>query len=249
MPTPQPGSRPASLRPLASLGGLIVSGLAGCGNVVDLPPIADPIPLIEAVLVAGERPTIRVTLLDPGTGQAAPLAPDAVRLDLAGPGTGASALTPTGDPTVFEAAVAIVAGGHYRLAGTVAGLPITAVTNLPDRFTLAEPAADTVTATSESGDPVAAIPYRFAARGAASFLADSLIFDTGEHVTRFATGRLLVLARAPGGEAGPTVRLLALNRDADRYLVAVAPSTNIVGGFGVFGGALACRVVIAWRRP
>ncbi len=222
---------------------------AGCAHVVDAPPPAARLPLIEAVLIAGVTPTpFRIGWIDSSLAiPVLPVEPADVQLDLVGPGGGRQRLEADPDSAgSFTTTLPVTPGATYQLTGTIAGRRIEGTTRIPDAFTIAAPATDTVTLVGPSGETVA-FDYQWQANGAALVVTDSAFFPPGYSVTRVERGRLVVIGR-PAGSLGPTLRLWALNLDADRYLYGVpAPATNLEGAFGVLGGGLLRRRAIRWQ--
>ncbi|MGE0440755.1 MAG: hypothetical protein AB7L66_09100 [Gemmatimonadales bacterium] len=219
---------------------------AGCGNYVDL-PAAEPLPLVEAVLIGGAtEPEFRIEWLTPGE-DSRPATPAETTLELVGPTGAPVALRPTGVPGRFSASLSapIEAGGRYRLQGTVAGQSLVAETTLPASFRVVVP-ADTLFATDPIDD-LAEAEFRAEAVGATIFIADSAAFGPGGFATRQAVDTL----RIPPPSTGRTItrlRVQALNRDGDRYLYAGdRAATNVAGGFGVLAGALERTLVVIWQ--
>jgi len=223
----------------------------GCGHVVDVPEPPET-PFIQAILVAGRTAEARVEMLRVGEDE--PVQIDPVEVDLAlvdQSGTRCPLVPSSGSPGAYQATIAIAPGGRYRLEGTVAGIPVSAETTVPVAFEVEAPADDTIRATplvDPAGFDLAEVPFRWSASGASAFQIDSATFTLGSLITRATEGRFALPRRAAGSPPGPRIRILALNADADGFLDRRGrPLSNIRGGFGVLGGAVEARRVVAWR--
>lgn len=217
---------------------------AACGNVVDAPPPPDRQPLLELMLVAGrDSATARIAWLTPGGADPAPVATGDVTLTVTD-GAGVSAkLIPTGVPGAFGLRLPIVAGGSYRLEGTIGGTTVSAATVVPAAFSVQSPAGEHLTLTPDGtgpAGPFAVVPLRWSGSGVAVLAADSAFILPSAHYTRATEADLVV--------AGRRIRLVGMNRDLDGYLFGVpAPATNLAGAFGVFGGAVEVVKEVVWR--
>lgn len=238
----RPNRDPVPIRCLAALVPPLLA-LPACGHIVDAPRSSAPVPFVEGILVPGMIPALKAGLVDPAT-PSGTTAASSVELRLRGPDGHWVRLASAG-PAAYTVDMPVAAGATYELAGTIDGIPIAATTRIPTSFAVVEPALDTVRATTGPFG-VAEIRYRFAAPDAGAFLADSATFDTGEPLSRYPAGRVLLLGRPAGSPAGPVIRFLALNHDAARYLAGPTPTGNLAGGFGMLGGALARDLVVAW---
>ncbi|MCC7132167.1 MAG: hypothetical protein IT352_05950 [Gemmatimonadales bacterium] len=221
---------------------------AGCAHVVDAPPPAARLPLVEAVLVVGTAPTpFRIGWVDSSQAiPVLPIDPADVQLDLIGPGARRSLVADPDSAGRFTVDLPIAAGTEYRLAGTINGQPVAGATTTPSGFSVVAPTSSPIVLPATPG-VAQFVDYRWETPGATLVLADSAFFPPGYSVTRVDRGRLAILGRA-AGMTGPTIQLWALNLDADRYLFGTpAPATNLEGAFGLLGGALARRLEVTWR--
>ncbi len=224
----------------------ILTGAGGCGTVVAPPPHPGRLPVVEALLVGGSpAATVRITWadLEPIPGRPPePISPADVRLTLTGSSGPPAALVPRSDSAgLFVAATAILAGQRYRLEGTIAGRAITATTRIPASFTVTRPAADI-----EAGATGIVEPFRWQAPGASVFAADHAVFGESQyHHTRDTVGDLRIIPIDPA--RSPALTIWAMNADAERYLYHLAaPQSNVIGGLGMLGGALAVKRAFRW---
>lgn len=225
---------------------LLFPNAVGCSDTVTVPDEPPP-PTIEGLLLAdSSRSTFRIVW--PTWGHApdgdTPIGADSVSLTLEGPG-GRASLTP--DPNsggLFRVTLPIRAGERYRLEGTVAGRRIHAETTVPRRFRVESP-ADTI----ELGvPPPASITFRWSSEGATAYFARGARLDilaSAQGATRDTAG-LVYFDPAPGASS-TSYTLFAVNLDADQYLFPYpAGRSNLEGGFGYLGGAIAVGRVVRW---
>jgi len=227
-----------------------LTAAGACGNVVDLPSTADRAPFVEVALIAGRSASIaRVGWIDhhlPGAILPAPAS--TVDLILYNETTGRSARLTQQNDTLFVVTLAIEAGHRYRLAGRIGDATIHATTIVPDRFEVELPTGDSIPLAAGLEDFLSAtVDYRWHAIGATAFAVDSAWFPPGQAATRAPIGQLIIPRRPPGSPAR-TLRIVAVNRDLDEYLYRTpAPSSNVVGGFGVVGAAIVAERVLVTR--
>lgn len=226
---------------------LATSALGACRTLVDLPDPGPAIPVIEALLVAGSPASrFRLVWSEPlaSSADARPIDPGLVRLDLIGP-SGRAALVPVPDSAgSFGAALAIVAGRTYRLEGAIDGRAIRAQATIPARFDIALP-VDSVAVPRQPGFLV---PYRWSAEGATAFLLRGARFrSTLGEASRDLEGEIF-FDPPPAGVTLDSLVVFALTREADEYLFThVSPRSNVEGGFGSLGGAIAVRRIVRWQ--
>lgn len=225
---------------------LAASALGACGTLVDLPDPGPAIPVIEGLLVAGSPASrFRLVWSEPldGSGHARPIDPRLVRLELVAP-AGREPLTPVADSAgYFGAGLPIDPGRTYRLEGQVDGRSIRAQATIPSRFDVALPADSLVV----PRDPGFLVPYRWSAEGATAFLLRGARFrSTLGPASREPDGELF-FDPPPAGVAVDSLVVFALTREADEYLFThSSPRSNVEGGFGYLGGAIAVRRIIRW---
>ncbi|MEZ4589406.1 MAG: hypothetical protein R2909_23770 [Gemmatimonadales bacterium] len=219
---------------------------AGCRDTVDVPDDRPP-PVIEALLLAdSNQSTFRIVWPtwgdDPGGDT--PVGTDSVDLTLEGPDGRASLVPDPGTAGLFRAALRIERGKRYRLAGTVADRRILAETTMPTRFLVGWP-ADTVLLPTR---PPASLPFRWTSEGATAYFARGArldILSSAQAASRDTSG--LVYFDPQPGASSLGYTLFAVNLDADRYLFSFpAGRSNVEGGFGYLGGAIALERVVRW---
>lgn len=218
----------------------LLSGLLGsCDTVVDPPPRPEPGPVIEALLIAGNpTSTFRIRRVTDNFGAAEPIPPADVHLLLSEAGNRSVPLVSLAmSAGTFQASMPIVAGGQYQLAGTVAGRAISAHTTVPTSFTVLAP----------NGPIVATEPvdYLWRSVGAVAYLVDSAFFNSTfrSHASDTA-GKITILLPE---SRRPELTIYAVNSDAAQYLFDIASArSNIIGGFGMLGGAIAARRPLIW---
>lgn len=219
---------------------------AGCRDTVNVPDDRPP-PVIEALLLADSiRSTFRVVWPTWGNapGGDTPVGTDSVVLILEGP-DGRASLVPDPDTAgLFRVALPIRRGEHYRLAGTVAERRILAETTIPTRFVVGWP-TDTVLLPTP---PPASVAFRWTSEGATAYFARGARLDvlSSAQAASHDTSGLVYFDPRPGASSlGYT--LFAVNLDADRYLFSFpAGRSNVQGGFGYLGGAIALGRVVQW---
>ncbi len=233
---------------------LVPALLAACAHVVDAPVPTTRTPLIEAVLVAGsDLSRFRLRWLDPADENEPPILPEEMGLELVHPdGRQATWEFDPDSAGQYLARLPIAPRGTYRLAGTLDGKPIAATTQVPGPVGIETPLGDTLFIT---GTPVQAggalagrITVKWRADGATVLALDSaaVLFAVG--FTHGPEADLGVRQPTAGQRVGPTIRFIAMNRDADRYhFNLTGPETNLAGGFGVFGAAAETRRIVVWR--
>ncbi len=233
----------------------LVVVVTACSHVVDAPRPEIRTALVEAVLVAGTDVTrFRLLWLNPAdSGTIDPIQPEDAALELIHPdGTLADWDLDPDSAGVYLASLPIAANTTYHLAGTLGGRPITASTRVPGPLMLAPPLGDTIFLTGSESAPGGAVTGRAVIAWRASG-ATVLVVDSAEVLfsTRFTHGSeadLGVRQTAAGQRVGPSIRFLALNREADRYhFNLTGPETNLTGAFGVFGAASETRRIVVWR--
>ncbi len=236
--------------PLRQLVPIVMAGITACGHIVDPPAEPARIPFVEAALIGGSATTtVRVGWLDrqlPGTNIPAPAT--AVDLTLANETTGQSSRLAPHNDTLFVATLPILAGHRYRLAGRIGDAAIHATTTVPEQFIIDAPAGDSIILAAPIGDALTtAIDYRWHALGTTAFVVDSAWFPPGQSATRAPIGQMIV-ARRPAGTPTRQLRIVAVNRDLDEYLYRMpAPASNVFGGFGVVGAAIAVERSLVTR--
>lgn len=236
--------------PLRQLVPIVMAGISACGHIVDPPAEPPRVPFVETVLIAGSAATtVRVGWLDrqlPGTSISAPAT--AVDLTLTNETTGQSGRLAPHHDTLFVATLPILAGHRYRLAGRIGDAEVRATTTVPEQFVIEAPAGDSIILAAPIGDALTtAIDYRWHALGATAFVVDSAWFPPGQSATRAPIGQMVV-ARRPAGTPIRQLRIVAVNRDLDEYLYRVpASASNVFGGFGVVGAAIAVERSLVTR--
>lgn len=229
-------------------GVLAASAAAACGTVVELPPPGDRTPVIEGLLLADSTTSLFriVWELNPGQGlDPEPVPDDQVQLELAGATGPAARLVPVADsPAFHRAALPILRGGRYRLAGRLAGRNVTAVTTIPVRFDVAEPTDPLVLRPDAIGRPA----FRWSASGAAAFYARGARLSPAIEINTRDTVGYLAIEPPPPGTTATALTLYAITREAEAYLFdLVAPRTNVEGAFGFLGGGIAVGRTVRWQ--
>jgi len=224
----------------------VMPALAGCRTAVEVPESPPARPIVEGMLVADTPNTVfRLVWSDPPVGflAANPIPASQVDLELVGP-TGRAALRPLVDSAgYFAARLPIERGARYQLSGTVADRTIHAETVVPTRFDVAEP-TDPIHLVRQAAPLV---PFSWTADGAPSFFLRGARFRSTFRINaRSTTGELLL--DPPAAPGIDTVEILAVTREVDQYLFAlVSPRSNIEGGFGFLGGAIAVWRLVEWE--
>jgi len=221
---------------------------AACGEFL-APPAGGPVPVVQALLVAGEdtqslwvewstpadsvyRPAVR------------PIDSALVDLRLLGPdGTATPFLPSSGTPGRFVARVHVQSQSTYRLAGVIADSAVSAQTTVPAPLRILSPATDTVRL--RDGESV---PLVWGHNGAASYaLRLSIGFRAG-----FLADTSRVIGPCPRTTCVWTV--LALDAAAAAFLIvneyfsAPLPRPgNVRGASGFFGSAAADQRVVVWQ--
>lgn len=229
-------------------GGLAVSAAAACGTVVELPPPGDRIPVVEGLLLADSTTSLFRIVWEVNAEQgldAEPVPSDQVHLELAGRTGPAARLVPVADsPAFHRAALPIVRGGTYRLAGRLAGRSVTAVATIPLRFDVMEPTEPLVLRADAIGRPA----FRWGASGAAAFYARGARLSPAIQLNTRDTAGYLAIEPPPPGTTTTALTLYAITREAEAYLFdLVAPRSNIEGAFGFLGGGIAVGRTIRWQ--
>jgi hypothetical protein len=238
-------------RPAAAIG-LLVTCLCGCDAAIEPPP-GDPVPVIQALLIAGDSQQIawvewRVPADSAFGREVRPVDPAVVQVSLILPNGGSVPFSPSlGVPGRFEAAAMVSPGASYRLTGTIAGTALTAETRVPDSLTIRAPAQDTVDGASCVERFVyCELPYDWSALGASTYMYLQSTSDTSRLVyigsTRDSTGALPLL-RDTGTER---LTVLALEDNAAAFLTVMTPKSSVHGVFGMFGGATRAQRWIVW---
>ncbi len=234
---------------------MIAAAVTACSHIVDAPRPDTRTALVEAVLVAGTDVTrFRLQWLNPaGSGTINPIQPEEAALELIHPdGTRADWDLDPDSAGVYLAFLPITAPATYRLAGTLGGRPVSASTRVPGPLMLEPPLGDTLFLKGSQREPGGAVTGRVVIAWRASG-ATVLVVDSAEVLfsTRFTHGSeadLGVRQVAAGQRVGPSIRFLALNREADRYRFNLTgPETNLSGAFGIFGAASETRRIVVWR--
>lgn len=233
---------------------LVPALVVACDHVVDAPAPTARTPLIEAVLVAGsDLSRFRLRWLDPADENKPPILPEEMGLELVHPdGRRATWELDPDSAGHYLARLPITSRGTYQLAGTVDGKAIAATTQIPGPVGIETPLGDTLFVAGtpvQAGGPLAGrITVRWRADGATVLALDSAAVLFAVAFTHAAEADLGVRQLTAGQRVGPTIRFIAMNRDADRYhFNLTGPETNLVGGFGVFGAASETRRIVAWR--
>ena len=224
----------------------------GCSGTVDYTP-ADPVPAIQALLIAGQgQHAFWVEWTTPADQPYAdttrPVAASDVRLEIERPdGSTAAVIPDAAVPGRFTAALSIIPGEAYRLAGSVAGHVISASTTVPSPLILYEPAGDPIQPEAAGCTLLCDLPYRVSPhRGAGYgfFLAsrDPLRGFEGATITRDTVGVIRLVARSSPSQ----LMILALDPAAAGFLGGTGAAGNITGAAGLFGSATAVYRTVVW---
>ncbi|MBM4186913.1 MAG: hypothetical protein FJ206_06340 [Gemmatimonadetes bacterium] len=231
--------RPNRLAAIA-LAAAVATAIAGCATTVELPPPPDSRPLIEAILVAGQPPLVRVRSIG-SSDRGSLVDPAQVRLRI-GPAGGNLVALASANPAegTFGAPLSIEPGRRYRLEGTVGSAAIRAETLIPASLEVIEPAGPVPGGADR-------VPYRLRSVGATVFSLDHGAFEANRlSHSRDTVGGLFVAPVGPDRQPAE-LTFFALNRDGERYLFSLAAAEgNVAGALGVFGGAIAVRRPIRW---
>ncbi len=233
----------------------MIVAVTACTHVVDAPRPPARTALVEAVLVAGTGVTrFRLRWLNPAdTGAIEPIQPEEAALELIDPdGTRADWDLDPDSAGGYLASLPIAAGATYRLAGTLGGRPVSAVTRVPGPLTLAPPLGDTLfligSEPRPGGTVTGLVRLAWQASGATVLVVDSAEVQFSTRFTHASAADLGVRQPAAGQRVGPSIRFLALNREGDRYhFNLTGPETNLSGAFGVFAAASETRRIVVWR--
>jgi hypothetical protein len=224
----------------------VAAALGACATTVSLPQF-DRAPVVEGLLLADSSTALfRIVWADPPDGPPAAdvVIPADVDLRLSTTSGFPARLAPLPDSaSYFRAPIAIVRGGTYHLAGTIAGRAVAASTRVPTRFEVTEPAADTLRLTG-AGDRR---PFRWSATGAAAYyVRGARVIPAVAVNTRDTVGELL-FDHPAGSPPGPTLVMFAITAEADAYLFDLAnPRSNVQGAFGFLGAGIAVSRAVRW---
>lgn len=229
-------------RPKPPLLPLLALMTGACANLVDPSP-PQRTPLIEAMLTAGTAVTeVRIGWLSAGQPDRREALPADVAVQIEDNAGHAAQLEPGSGPGLFVAHLNILAGVRYSLHGTVGGVAVHASTTVPANFNILAPAGDTLRLRPEgttTAGPYRTLPFQWSSVGATTFALESAYVVPTASETTALSGQLLVF--------GNRLRVVAMNRDLAGYLYRRPAETNISGGFGTFGGAVASRKEIVWE--
>lgn len=222
--------------------------LGGCSADIHAPTVQ--IPVIQSLLVARDSPQsvwVEYRLpADSGFGPGVRPVPQAlVQLSLTLPDGSSVSFTPApANPGRFDAPVTVDHGGHYRLAGAVTGIPVSAETTVPDSLDIRVPLEDTVSIAGSCG--FCSLPYRWLAGGAEAYFyvlsETDTLFSTGGS-TRDTAGVLRLLRR----QGTTHLTVFALDVHAASFLLPTTPKSSITGVFGLFGSASRAERWILWQ--
>ncbi|MGH7613222.1 MAG: hypothetical protein ACREMW_04135 [Gemmatimonadales bacterium] len=222
--------------------------LGGCSADIQAPTAQ--VPVVQSLLVARDSlQTVWVEYrlpADSGFGPGVrPVPPALVQLSLILPDSSSVSFTPAPvNPGRFDAAVTVDPGGHYRLTGTVTGIPVSAETTVPDSLDIRVPLEDTVSIAGSCG--FCPLPYRWFAGGAEAYfyhLSEThSLFNRGGS-TRDTTGVLRLLE----GQGTTHLTVFALDAHAASFLLPTTPRSSIAGVFGLFGSASRAERWILWQ--
>jgi hypothetical protein len=247
--------------PLAWALGIIV-GFCGCGEVTGLPS-AEPMPVLQGILVAGEpRQILRAEWSSPTH---VPYEPDGLPIDasladlwLVAPSGDSVRYAPTGSPGELAAIAEVISGERYRLSGAIAAHLITAQVEIPGPLVVYQPGADTLFLTGSFAET----PFTWRAESAAAYQA-LVVHDDGTTTTAFirrpgdssgsildiapdTTGQLVIFAPFP--EEPDTARLVIFGYDpTTTAFFSSTTKGNIQGAFGLFGAAAKAEKAIVWE--
>lgn len=223
--------------------------LAGaCGEFL-APPAGRPVPVVQALLVAGqdtqslwvEWSTSADSVYRP---QVRSIDSALVDLRLLGPGGTATPFLPSpGTPGRFVARVQVHSELTYRLVGVIADSTVSAQTTVPAPLRILSPATDTVRL-----------------RDGESVLLVWGHGGVGSYALRLSSGYRAVYQADTSRVIGPCPRttcvwtVLALDAAAAAFLIVNEYSSaplprpgNVRGALGFFGSAAADRRVIVWQ--
>ena len=162
-----------------------------------------------------------------------------MQLQVFGDQTQVYPLEPSPDPTRYYVHMDVERGQTYHLQGAVDGTAVSAVTTVPQEFSVTAPANDTVRVSDGTLSVFFfQVPYVFHSQGATGF--GCVLRDVAGRT------RTCTVGNGPTGDLSLEIRsgvqdlwLLAYDNDATNWLLRSTPITNIEGGFGGFGAALA----------
>ncbi len=233
---------------------LVATLTLACDHVVNAPVPTSRTPLIEAVLIAGSALSrFRLRWLDPAEENQPPILPEEMGLQLVHPDGRRATWEPDPDSAgQYLARLPIVPRGTYRLTGTLDGKAVTATTRIPGPVVIETPQGDTLFVAGTTFQPEGTLAGRIIVQwrsdGATVLALDSAAVLFSVAFTHASEADLGVRQLTAGQRVGPTIRFIAMNREADRYhFNLTGPETNLAGGFGVFGGAAETRRIVVWR--
>ncbi len=242
-----------------------VASFQGCGEVTGLPS-AEPIPVLQGLLVVGEtRHLLQVRWSGPAhqpyEPSPIPVESSVVDLWLAGPLGDSVRYTTTGLPGEFAALGAIAAGERYRLSGTIAGRAVSAQAGVPGPLIVREPVADTLRRSLDDHSYLE-VPFAWRADSAAAYQAFLVRADGTMHPLfirspRDATGLVFDIAPDTTGhvlidpaftDMADTARLVIMGYDrrASAFFSSRTKG-NVHGAFGLFGAAVQTEKVLIWE--
>jgi hypothetical protein len=241
---------------------MLAAALPGCGEVSGLPS-ADPVPVLQGVVVSGEtRHFLRVEWSSPTdvpyTFEARPIDESLVDLWLVPPSGDSIQYTATQLAGEFAVTAPVSPAQTYSLAGTVAGRRVTAETTVPGAVEVALPAGDTLRISGDFWE----VQYAWHASSAGSYQPLLLNLDgtanprysalTRDSIGNYrdigpaTTGRLLIQGPFRFGSDTARLLILAYDRTATAFFSS-STRGNVHGGFGLFGAAAKAEKVVVWQ--
>lgn len=228
---------------------LALLDLGGCNADIQAPTVQAPV--IQSLLVA--RDSLQSVWVeyripaDSGFGPGVRPVPQAlVQLSLILPDGSSVSFTPAPvNPGRFDAAVTVVHGGRYRLAGTVTGIPVSAETTVPDSLDIRIPLADTVSIAGSCG--FCSLPYRWFAGGAEAYFYVHLETDTSGFRGGSSTTDTAGVLRLLQSQGTTRLTVFALDAHAASFLLPTTPKNSVTGVFGLFGSASRGERWILWQ--
>lgn len=232
-----------------------------CGEFTRPSP-ADPTPVVQALLVAGDAVqyasvtySISPDAIPDYHGAPRPVSSDSVDLTLLAASGPISHFEPVpGRPGLFRAVAVVVPGESYRLTGVVDGRAVEAETTIPEPPVILEP-ADTVRSSEiERDGPLRRLPFHWHASGAGGC---TVMMTDGRRIEppQLYRDTLSTLFPTQFGLAPDTtfIEFQAYDPAAAAFFGLFdpidPPPGNITGVLGVLGSAARTdrRVVVIWE--
>lgn len=226
---------------------LVILLLLPACDFVEPRAASEPIPVISGILIAGrDSQLIEVHLARSADSAFVPYGTgtqvDSVSFEVTGNGT---TVPVAAFRQYLQIPLLIHPDSTYLLTGRVNGIPVHATTLVPHAVAIDAPGGDTLVIDTLASchyyfESTCGLTIPFHGEGTAGF---SLEFRS-QYNELLLRGRVeprdtLLYVDRTALRRTATIVLLGLDENASRFLLQLEPKSNIVGGFGVFGTAVA----------